>query len=340
MSLGEFQLQRQHYLLLFSVALGGILAPLNSTMIAVALPELRDDFGISHATIAWLISAYLIAMAVAQPLGGRLSDQLGRVRVYRAGLVAFLICSLAATLAPNFAVLVVFRTGQAIAGAVLIPNGMAMLRESVPLEVLGRVNGLNGALIGTSAAAGPLLGAGLLALGSWRLLFLVNVPVVALALVLLIWIPYRDRPSNERPELDWRGTTLFASALVVLTFILGSLRSDRDAAVMGVAGLAFVLLTTAFAWSQFATREFDEEWTAARGNVRADGGSRTDQWPRGGRRRAAVASAHGGGYGTRRERLPAGGPGYGCVVRVSGVWVGFAGVGCRAGFRICYHRGH
>lgn len=260
MSLDEFQFQRQHYLLLFSVALGGILAPLNSTMIAVALPELRDDFGISHTTIAWLISAYLIAMAVAQPLGGRLSDQLGRVRVYRAGLVAFLICSLAATLAPNFVVLVMFRTGQAISGAVMVPNGMAMLRESVPLNALGRVNGLNGALIGTSAAAGPLLGAGLLALGSWRLLFLVNVPVVALALVLLIWIPYQDRPTGERPELDWRGTTLFAAALIVLTFVLGSLRSDRNAAVMGVAGLALVLLTTAFVWSQFAAKLPIVQW--------------------------------------------------------------------------------
>src|SRR5207249_5713305 len=74
-------------LLVVTVSLGGILAPLNSTMLAVALPDLRRDFGIGHAEIAWLVSAYLIAMAVAQPLGGRLGDQLGRARVFRAGLV-------------------------------------------------------------------------------------------------------------------------------------------------------------------------------------------------------------------------------------------------------------
>ncbi len=84
------RLETRHYILLVGVALGGILAPLNSTMIAVALPELRDDFDISHGTIAWLVSAYLIAMAVAQPAGGRISDQLGRARVYRLGLFAFL----------------------------------------------------------------------------------------------------------------------------------------------------------------------------------------------------------------------------------------------------------
>ena len=76
------------YLLLSGVALGGVLAPLNSTMIAVALPELREDFGIGHSELGWIISAYLIAMAVAQPIGGRLSDQLGRSRVFRAGLLA------------------------------------------------------------------------------------------------------------------------------------------------------------------------------------------------------------------------------------------------------------
>lgn len=219
-------------------------------MIAVALPELRDEFNISHAAIGWLVSAYLIAMAVAQPAGGRLSDQLGRKRVYRIGLLAFLACSLAATFAPTFEVLVIFRTGQAISGAVLIPNGMAMLRESVPVGSLGRINGLNGALIGTSAAIGPLLGAGLLALGSWRFLFLMNVPVVAVALLLLIWLPYEDSPTEGRPELDLRGLALFAAVLVIATFLLGSLRSERELAVLAVAVAMLILFGAGFIWSQ------------------------------------------------------------------------------------------
>jgi MFS family permease len=219
-------------------------------MIAVALPELRDEFNISHAAIGWLVSAYLIAMAVAQPAGGRLSDQLGRKRVYRIGLVGFLACSLAATFSPTFEVLVIFRTGQAIAGAVLIPNGMAMLRESVPTGALGRINGLNGALIGTSAAIGPLLGAGLLALGSWRLLFLMNVPVVAAALLLSIWLPYEDAPSRGRLNLDLRGLALFAAVLVIATFLLGSLRSERELAVLTVAVAMLILFGAGFIWSQ------------------------------------------------------------------------------------------
>ena len=250
MTLAETSLERRHYLLLVGVALGGILAPLNSTMIAVALPELRDAFDIGHGTIAWLVSAYLIAMAVAQPVGGRLSDQFGRKRVYRIGLVAFLVCSLAAAFSPNFTVLVVFRTGQALAGAVLIPNGMAMLRESVPVHSLGRIYGLNGALIGVSAAVGPLIGAGLLAIGSWRLLFLVNVPVVAVALLLSLWLPYEDSPSEEEPQIDLRGAAVLALLLITLTFVLSSMRIDRSAAAWGLAFGLLVLFSVGFLWSQ------------------------------------------------------------------------------------------
>src|SRR3989454_10209223 len=152
----------RYTLLILTVSLGGILAPLNSTMLAVALPDLRRDFGVGHAEIAWLISAYLIAMAVAQPLGGRLGDQLGRARVFRTGLILFLVLSLAIALSPAFPVLILLRTGQALVGASVIPNGMAMLRESLPINRLGRSGGITGSVISFSAAVGPLLGAGLL----------------------------------------------------------------------------------------------------------------------------------------------------------------------------------
>ena len=242
------------------MALGGVLAPLNSTMIAVALPELREDFGIGYSELGWIISAYLIAMAVAQPIGGRLSDQLGRSRVFRAGLLAFLAFSLAATFAPTFPVLVLLRTGQAIAGAVLIPNGMAMLRESVPVQELGRTNGLNSAMIGASAAVGPLVGAGLLALGPWRLLFLVNVPVVALALLLLARINYQDTPTQERASVDWWGAALFTGLLVAVTFVLGSIRGGAGVTMTVGASVASFILAGLFVFRQVTTKVPITEW--------------------------------------------------------------------------------
>ena len=249
-----------YYLLLAAVAVGGVLAPINSTMLAVALPELRQDFGISHGEVGWLISAYLIAMAVAQPVGGRLSDQLGRARVYRAGLIGFLTFSLAAVFAPSFPTLVVFRTGQAIAGAVLIPNGMAMLRESVPVDRLGRIYGLNGAVMGTAAAAGPLIGGGLLALGSWRLLFLVNVPIVALAFLVLARVDYRDTPSRTRTPIDWIGAALFALALIALTYLLNSVRGGQGTLPIIVAAVVLTAFAAAFAARQLVAAAPVIEW--------------------------------------------------------------------------------
>jgi MFS family permease len=125
-------------------------------MNAVALPEIGEAFDVSAGQVTWLVSAYLIALAVAQPLGGRIGDQLGRGRVFRAGLLAFLGFSIGAAFAASFPVLVLFRTGQALTGAAVIPNGMAMLRASVPVAELGRTIGINGAVLSASAAAGPV----------------------------------------------------------------------------------------------------------------------------------------------------------------------------------------
>lgn len=260
MSIQQVVARPNRYLLLAGVSLGGLLVPLNSTMLAVALPNLRRDFDIGHAEVGWLISAYLIAMAVAQPIGGRLGDQLGRSRVFRAGLFGFLLFSLAATLAPNFITLVLLRTGQAVTGGAMMPNGMAMLRETVPVHQRGQINGLYGSVMGISAAVGPLVGAALLALGSWRLLFLLNVPFVALAVLLQTQIRYRDTPMQERPSIDWLGALLFAALLTVGTFLLGSLRGGQAAVATSVGAAIFVAVGVAFVLRQFATPDPTAEW--------------------------------------------------------------------------------
>jgi len=248
---------QRYWLLLTTVALGNVLAPLNSTMLAVALPEIRDDFHLSHAEIGWLVSAYLIAMAVAQPIGGDLSDRLGRRRVLRFGLIGFLVLSLAAAAAPNFWLLIAFRTAQAIVGAVVIPTGMAMVRESVPVRQLGQANGITGSLLSLAAATGPLLGAAFLALGSWRFIFFANLPIIALALFAQWRLNYPATPGTQplrsaRGLLDWPGALLFSATLISLTTLLNSLRGDDLVGLaLGVAGtIGFVLL---FFWRQRRT---------------------------------------------------------------------------------------
>jgi EmrB/QacA subfamily drug resistance transporter len=241
-------------------SLGAVLAPLNSTMVAVALPEIRSEFSLSHGAVAWLISGYLIAMAVAQPIGGRLGDQVGRARVYRGGLLAFLVFSIATAFAPNFLFLVTLRVAQAVAGAVLIPNGMALLRTQAPPGQLGRLNGINGSVLSFAAATGPLLGAATLAVGSWRWLFPVSVPFVLLALLLLRRLDVREEELPARTPIDWPGTILFVALLVAVTLQLDALRGSAGGLESIARWMAVAAMAGAFVWRQRTTTSPAAEW--------------------------------------------------------------------------------
>jgi EmrB/QacA subfamily drug resistance transporter len=229
-------------------------------MLAVALPDLRSDFDVGHAEIAWLVSAYLIAMAVSQPLGGRIGDQLGRANVFRIGLIAFLVLSLACAAAPSFPLLMVFRTGQALVGAAAIPNGMAMMRESLPINQLGRSGGFTGSAISIAAAVGPLLGAALLELGSWRFLFLTNVPLVGLGLFSLAMLHYKGTGIRSPLSLDVVGAVAFAVLLVAVTLLLNGLGGRESTVVLLAATVALVLFGAVFLRRQASSETPIAEW--------------------------------------------------------------------------------
>jgi MFS family permease len=182
---------------LLTAALGTMLMPLNSTMIAVALPDVVNDLDVSLSSTAWLVSGYLIAQASLQPLAGKLGDRLGRRPLILAGLASFALASLGAALAPSLAVLIAFRVAQAVTGALVFPNAIALVRELLPEARRGTVFGIIGSAIGLAAAGGPPLGGVLVALGGWRAIFLVNLPWVAVA----IWLALRSVP-RRLPATD------------------------------------------------------------------------------------------------------------------------------------------
>jgi EmrB/QacA subfamily drug resistance transporter len=229
---------------LATVALAGALVPLNSTMIAVALPRLVDDLHTSLQGAAWLVTGYLIAMASLQPVAGKLGDRLGRRPLVLGGLVWFAVASAGAALAGDLAVLLAFRLQQAVAGALLVPNAIALVRQIVPAERLGASLGTVGATFALGAAAGPPLGGLLLELGGWRWIFLANLPLIACALVLgLRSLPAGapgGRPSGG-PGFDRAGALLLSATLGAAAWALnGAGLSGPAAAALGV--LAVVLL--------------------------------------------------------------------------------------------------
>ncbi len=193
-------------------------------MIAVALLDIERDLDVSVGAVTWLVSGYLVVMALAQPLGGRIGDVLGHRRTFLAGLCAFLATSALATLAPWFAALVALRMSQALFGGLMTPSASALLREIASTERRGRMFGWFGTVMGLAAAVGPVLGGGLVAVFGWRSIFLVNLPVGAAALSMALRALPHDgqRPPVRGMSFDLPGAaafTGFAGAIVTALFL-------------------------------------------------------------------------------------------------------------------------
>lgn len=236
---------------LLSITLGSMLVPLNSTMIAVALPEIISAFGLDVSAAGWLVTAYLITMAALQLVTGQLGDRFGRRRFVLGGLIYFGIASLLAALSPGLLVLLLARVQQAIAGSILVTNGIPLAFEMVPENRRGRDLGMVNAVLVLAAAAGPPLGGLLVDLASWRAIFWANIPIVIAALLFGWPIIPEIKPHQSRSPFSWleipsliRSRT-FASANGAIMF------SNLAMYVMLLA--IPILMSTQSGWSSLQT---------------------------------------------------------------------------------------
>ncbi len=226
---------------LMAIAIGSTFAPLNSTMIAVALPDIQDSFGVPVSDTAWLVTLYLVAMAAGQPVGGKLGDQLGRRRVYLIGLCWFVAASIGCALSPSLPLLILFRTQQALAGALSFPNGAAMIRESVPRDRQGAGFGIIGLSTGTAAALGPPLGGLLVDRFGWASVFWVNVPLGLVAL-LIGWQALPRRSAGHRMRsFDLAGTVMLATGLGMVILVPTILKTRGEALAIAAIAAAVVI---------------------------------------------------------------------------------------------------
>lgn len=243
--------------LLLVVALATMLAPLNSTMIAVALPGIAADFGGGIGESSWLVVGYLVAMAAVQPVGGALGDRLGRRRIVLGALGASIVASVGAALAPSFATLIALRLGQALAGALAIPNAAALVREHVPAARRGAAYGVVGGAAGLAAGLGPPLGGALVSLAGWRLIFAAGTLLGAAALLFAARTLARDAGAVRPGRFDLLGSALLAGWLAAFVLAAGSLRASADA-LGALRSLALALAALGLA-AGFIRRELHAE---------------------------------------------------------------------------------
>ena len=178
----------------------------------MALPAIRAELDTGLAAQQWIVEAYLLTVGALLLVGGSLGDLLGRRRVFAAGLVGFAVTSVLCAAAPGTATLVAGRALQGVAGALLVPASLAIISSSFPPEERGSAIGSWSAWTGVAFVLGPLAGGALIDLASWRWIFAINVPLVAICLLLLRWIP-EDRATGTVRDVDLVGAVLGALAL-------------------------------------------------------------------------------------------------------------------------------
>ncbi|ADP34015.1 MFS transporter [Bacillus atrophaeus] len=210
---------RKEWALIVSLLLGAILVPINSTMIAVALSSISNTYDESLASITWVVTVYLIVMAVTQPIAGKLGDMYGNKTMYLWGVGLFLIASLGCALSPSLLLLNIFRALQAVGGALLTPNSIAIIRHVVSEKRLPKVFGFFGLGAGLGAALGPFIGSILIDSFSWHSIFWVNIPFLAIALftAMTMFPKYKEKKSDA--PLDIIGSALLAVSIISIILL-------------------------------------------------------------------------------------------------------------------------
>jgi EmrB/QacA subfamily drug resistance transporter len=220
-----------------TVCIGAFMGQLDASIVTVAYPTLHTAFRVGLGAVTWVGLAYLLTLVALVMAVGRVADMVGHKLLYTYGFMVFIAGSALCGLAPSLGFLDGFRVLQAVGAAMLQANSVAIIALAMPPERLGRAIGIQGTAQALGLALGPAVGGLLIALGGWRLIFFVNVPVGVVACVLAWFLVPRSRHLQRRAAFDWAGLGLFVPAVAALLLAITSLADDHGRVSSGVGGL-------------------------------------------------------------------------------------------------------
>ena len=231
---------------LVAAVLASGMAFLDSTIINVALPALGRDLDAELDQLQWVVNGYTLTLAAFVLLGGALGDRLGRRRIFMLGIAWFGVASIACGLAGNVEMLIVARLLQGVGAALLTPGSLALIQASFEHEERGKAIGAWSGLSGVTSAIGPFVGGVLIDQASWRWIFWMNVPLVAVALWISAKYVPESRDERAPARFDFGGAMLGALALAGVTYWL----VEPGGVVWALAlGLAAAVAFVAVEWS-------------------------------------------------------------------------------------------
>jgi len=222
----ETVVNKHRWLILGIVLAAEIMDLLDSTIVNVAGPSLKDELGATPSALQWVIGGYTLTLGAGLVLGGRLADRYSRRNVFLLGLVSFTITSLLCAIAPNIESLIVFRLIQGFAGAMVLPHVIGFIRDVFPPEELGKAFAVFGPVFGLGGILGPIIGGflidGDIASTGWRAVFLVNIPIGVINIA-LAWKYLPKHATDHSIKIDLLGSLLImsSSALMLLPLIQG-----------------------------------------------------------------------------------------------------------------------
>jgi len=226
-----------------AMVLGSSVAGIDSTVVAVALPAIGRNLHVGFQDLQWTVTSYTLTLASLILLAGSLSDRWGRRRVFLVGLSWFTLASVLCAAAPSIGWLITARAVQGIGGALMTPASLAIIEAAFQPSDRSRAIGTWAGFSGVSAAVAPFLGGWLLETGSWRWIFLINVPVAAA----VAWMTLRQVPESRDTSAsggaDWPGALACVVALATITYAIivlpgGGVRSPEFAAAAVLALLS------------------------------------------------------------------------------------------------------
>lgn len=204
--------------MLYAATIAGSMTVLDMLVVSVALPTLQTDLDLTRTEQQWVINSYLLLTAMLLPVAGRLADMFDRERLFIIGVAAFFAGSLASGLALDGLMLLAARGFQGIGAAILTPVSLALLVNAYPKEERGKAVGINLGVMMLFATTAPLIGGGLAEI-DWRLIFAINLPMAAFAIV-AVRVARPDARVLARLPMDWPGAVLLVAALGLVVIAL------------------------------------------------------------------------------------------------------------------------